>query len=64
MNSNQPAFLQKLQTEAKKQAKLQDSSLLPKKLEPLAAVIANYPVQTLLFLSLLTAFILELINLI
>lgn len=55
-------FLQELQTQAKRQATLHQNSPVPARLNFITAFIGNYPWQTLLILSGLSAVLLLLIS--
>jgi hypothetical protein len=55
----QTDFIVKLQAEAKLQAKLEQQRVLPKSLDFLTNFIAKYTWQVILFLSFITALILE-----
>lgn len=55
--SNQEDFIKKLQSEVLFQSRLEKKQLLPKKLGGLGRFIANYPWQTILVLSGVTALI-------
>jgi hypothetical protein len=55
-------FLQKLQAEASFQADLHRTSVLPKQLDPLTALVGHYPWQVILVASGLMALLLELLS--
>lgn len=59
MTQNKTNFISTLQQEAKKQSSLNETRILPKSLDPLTALIGNYPWQVLLAASGITAFLLE-----
>ncbi len=52
-------FVEKLQKQAKVQSQLERKRILPRKVDSLTSLIARYPWQTLLLLSLLTTIALE-----
>ena len=62
MSLSQAEFLDKLQKEAEFQKKLSQSRLLPKQVDVVTAFIGTHVWQTLLFLSIVTALILEVIE--
>jgi hypothetical protein len=55
-------FLQQLQKEAKLQQKLYSSRIIPKAFDPLTSFIGENSFVSLVFLSLMSAVIIELIN--
>lgn len=57
--STQEQFLQQLQDQAQRQAKLNTQRVLPKQFDAVTSFIGNFPWQTILFLSLLTSILLE-----
>lgn len=57
---SQSKFLEKLRVEAKLQSKLNDKTILPKRLGFFTDLIGNYSWQFLILISLVTAFIMEL----
>lgn len=59
---DQADFLLKLQEEAKFQAKLAHSRLLPAKLDWLTSLVGRYPWQTVLFLSVLVSLTIEVLR--
>lgn len=54
-------FLKELQKEAKAQKKLNEQRIFPEFLDEITSFIGEYSWQTLLFLSFLTAIVVELI---
>ncbi len=62
MVQNTAHFLHTLQQEAKRQSPLSQSRFFPQPLDPVMAFIGNYPWQTVLVLSGVTAVILELMG--
>jgi hypothetical protein len=59
--SHSPSFLDQLQLQAKKQAKLHETRLLPRQLDSITSFVGNYPWQVLLALSGITALVIELL---
>lgn len=57
-----PQFLEELQIQAKRQATLHRDSPVPARLNFLTAFIGNYPWQTLLVLSGVTAVVISLLS--
>lgn len=62
MTQSQKDFLTKLQTEAKQQAKLNQSRILPQELDGLTSFVGRYPWQVLLVSSGLTSLALEILK--
>jgi hypothetical protein len=56
------SFLDELQKQAQIQSKLNKSSILPHQLDPFTAFVGNYPWQTIVVLSAVTAFVLNFIH--
>ena len=52
-------FLAQLEFQAKKQAVLHEKRLIPRQLDWFTSLVGNYPWQTILTLSLLTAVLIE-----
>ena len=61
IENQKKSFLQELQTHAKRQSKLQDSSVIPSFAYPLTAFIGEKPWQSLLLSSFLVSWILFLL---
>jgi len=59
--TNKNSFVRQLQSQAKKQARLEKRQLLPRKLSFAAEIMVKYPWQSLLFLSAITAAAIELL---
>lgn len=55
-------FVDRLQTEALKQAQLENTRLLPKNIDWLARLIGTHPWQMLLLTSFLTTILIELLT--
>jgi hypothetical protein len=62
MVQNTSSFITTLQQEAKKQSSLNQTRVFPQSLDPLTALVGNYPWQTVFILSGLTAVFLEIIG--
>lgn len=56
---NKKDFIAKLQGEAKKQSLLHEKTILPRQLEGMAAVIAEFPWQVILSLAIISALAIE-----
>lgn len=54
-NNSQQQFLQRLQAQAKMQAGLQQSKILPPQIDELSSLIARHPWQIILLLAGLSA---------
>jgi hypothetical protein len=55
-------FLDQLQAEAKFQAQLRNQPLLPRQLDPITSIIGNYPWQTIVLISGITALVIEVLR--
>ena len=62
MSLSQTEFLAKLQTEAEFQKKLSKTRLLPRQVDAVSAFVGTHVWQVVLSLSLLSAFLLEVIE--
>lgn len=62
MVQNTSHFIHTLQQEAKQQSSLSQTRILPESLDPLSALIGNYPWQVLLTISGLTAIVVEVLG--
>lgn len=60
--TSSPRFLSQLEQEARRQANLQQHSLLPRQLGGLGRWVANHSWQFLVLISTLTALIITLLN--
>jgi hypothetical protein len=58
----QREFLQQLQSQAEKQAKLHDVRFIPAQLDGLTSLVGRYPWQTVFVLSGVTALLLEVLR--
>lgn len=57
-NSSQDSFIRALQQHAQQQSKLEETSPLPSFTQPASVILAQYPWQTLLFISFISAWFL------
>jgi uncharacterized protein YlaN (UPF0358 family) len=60
--TSQQQFLEQLQRQAEKQAKLHHLRFIPPQLDNLTSLVGRYPWQVMLVLSALTAIVLEVVT--